>query len=151
MLALPLCLSVSFIIRQNILQRQRHERFEKEHLQTISISAEKIIWIKPGKEILHEGKLFDVEHFAASGSLIVLSGFYDSKEDKLIAGLEAISNSKKDSTSPINQLMFSVKYNEVHTFLMDGNWQFITRLFPVFTEAISTPSYPATAPPPKFC
>ncbi|HEX2682290.1 MAG TPA: hypothetical protein VHL77_00055, partial [Ferruginibacter sp.] len=67
LVALPLILSVGIFVKQKIVQFQRTERFKTEHLQTISLAAEKIFWVKRGKEILLHGKLFDVKSYRISG------------------------------------------------------------------------------------
>lgn len=153
--AFPLFLSVGLVIKQKIIQFHREERFESEFLQTITVSAEKIFWIKPGKEILANGKLFDVESFKISGSTITLTGFFDGKEEKLVKDIGDINQQKKDSKSPLNHLaikfLFYPKYNHVNNFLIHNNWQIIAGHYPVYTEAISWLSHPITSPPPKYC
>ena len=59
--ALPVLISVGFFVKQSIIHRQREKRFEQEILQTITVSSKEVIWLKAGKEILHDGKMFDVK------------------------------------------------------------------------------------------
>ncbi|HMI77820.1 MAG TPA: hypothetical protein VK484_03460, partial [Ferruginibacter sp.] len=63
LLAAPLYYSVSTLVKQKVLHHQRNKKFEKEVLQTITVSAENIFWVKPEKEILFQGKLFDVKSY----------------------------------------------------------------------------------------
>lgn len=155
LVALPLLLSVFIFLKQNILQNQRKQRFETEQLQTITVSSENINWEKPGKEVLINGKLFDVKSFKTSGTNIVLTGFYDHKEDNLVKHIKDLSQQKNNSSGPADQLvvkfLFCANYKEPITFSIQNNWQIIARKFPVFTEAVSSMSYPAVAPPPKYC
>lgn len=155
LVALPLLLSVFIFLKQNILQNQRKQRFETEQLQTITVSSENINWEKPGKEVLINGKLFDVKSFKTSGTNIVLTGFYDHKEDNLVKHIKDLSQQKNNSSGPADQLVvkfsFCANYKEPITFSIQNNWQIIARKFPVFTEAVSSMSYPAVAPPPKYC
>lgn len=155
LIAVPLLLPVVIAVKQNVLQRQRKDRFESEFLQTINISAEKILWIKPGKEILTDGKLFDVKSFKISGKTVTFTGFYDSKEDKLVRHIWDIHHQKKDSGNPLDYLtikfLFYPKYNHTNNFLIQNNWQMIASQYPVYSETISLLSYPIVAPPPKYC
>lgn len=82
--ALPLFYAAGIFIKQTILQQQRRMRFKTETLVTIQLPASEIVWVKQGKEILHNGQMFDVKSLKASGSIVELTGFYDHKEDKLI-------------------------------------------------------------------
>lgn len=155
LVALPLLLPLGALIKQKILQFQRRERFETEQLQTITIKADKIYWIKPGKEVLIAGELFDVEDFKSSGTDITLSGFYDQQEDKLVKDIKELEKGKPNSNSPVNhfavKFLFSPKYQEPTGLLIQNNWQLVTRQFPVYTETVFSMAYPTASPPPKAC
>ena len=153
--ALPVFISVNMFVRQSIIQEQREERFNQEQLQTITISSAEIIWLKAGKEILHDGKLFDVKSFRSNGTYLELTGFYDQKEDKFVKEIKGFFQQKEDSGSKADYLvvkfLFSPKYNEVITFTIENNWQLFKRQFPVYAEINLEASYPTAAPPPKAC
>lgn len=155
LVALPVFLSVSFCIKQQLVQHQREQRLKTEVIETITVDAEKIDWIETGKEIQVDGKLFDVKSFKISGNHIVLTGFFDSKEVKIVNHIVDIEQQKSKSGSPINQLvvkfLFLPNYKESTTFSIQNNWQIIVSQFPVYTESLSIMPYPAVAPPPKYC
>lgn len=155
LVALPLVVSVCIFLKQTVLQNQRKQRFETEELQTITVSSEKVNWVKPEKEILIEGKLFDVKSFKASGTNVVFTGFYDHKEDNLVKHIKGLNQQKNDSNGPANRLavkfLFCPTYKEPITFSIQNNWQIIARKFPVYAEVISHMTYPTIAPPPKYC
>lgn len=155
LVALPVFLSVGFYIKQKLVQQQRTQRFKTELLKTVTVKADKINWIEVGREILVEGKLFDVKSFKISGNNILLTGFFDDKEEKLVKHIGDIEQQKSKSGSPLNQLavkfLFLPNYKETATFPIQNNWQIIVSQFPEYTESTSTMSYPAVAPPPKYC
>ena len=155
LVALPLFLSVGIFIKQQLVQQQRTQRFKTELLETFTIKAEKVDWVEVGKEIRVDGKLFDVKSLKTTGSNIVFTGFFDSKEEKLVKHINEIEQQKNKSGSPLNQLavkfLFLPNYKESSTFSIQNNWQIIVSNFPLYTESISTMSYPAVAPPPKYC
>lgn len=153
--ALPLFFAAGIFIKQTVLQQQIRQRFETETLQTINISATDIVWVKPGKEILNNGKLFDVKSFKTLGIIVELTGFYDHKEDKLVNQIKRLIEKKEDSSNPVNQLvvkfLFYPKNSELNIFSIQNNWEIVKHQFPVYSEVITSLVYPAPVPPPKFC
>jgi hypothetical protein len=153
LVALPLVLSVCMFINQKMLQHQRQERFETEQVQTIVIAAEKLTWVKAEKEVLINGRLFDVESIKKVGQTLELTGFFDHREDKLVKHINTVEQQKNNSNSLLNQFAFNFlflpNYKETITFSVQNNWQLIASRFPFYTESLSSMAYPAIAPPPK--
>ena len=102
-LAIPLLFSVSVLVKQQIAQSLRNEKFSKEILQTITVSSATIYWVKPEKEVLFNGKLFDVKSYTKNGNSISLTGFFDDKEDKLVQQIVKLALQKNQSGSPFSQ------------------------------------------------
>lgn len=138
--AMPLFFTVGILVKQKILQFHRRERLEREGLQTITVPAEKINWIKAGKEVLVDGKLFDVKHFKKHSNQITLTGFFDKEEDSLF---DQINQMAKDNnrSSPfkviINFLMTPV-YNDTPSIFLQVNLQPDTSPYFSFAERISS-------------
>jgi hypothetical protein len=156
LVALPLFFSIGIFVKQQFLQHQRNRRLNTESLQTITVSSASIYWVKPGKEILNDGKLFDVKSFKTVGNKIVLTGFYDNKEDKLVKNLKEIIHEKNESGSPASQLFLKFSFaavynNETDSFTLQDTWQIINRQFSEYAALIYDLSYPAPTPPPKSC
>ena len=154
LLAIPVFFSLATLVKQKIIQLQRTDRLENELLKTISISAEKLCWIKLGKEVLVDGKLFDVKSFKTSGTNILLTCFFDEKEDNLVKQINNLIGQKKESSSPFSQLavkfLFAPVYNEPGSFSIQNPWHIIARQFSTYTEVVSTGYHPAFTPPPEF-
>lgn len=150
--ALPLFYAAGIFIKQTILQQQRRMRFKTETLVTIQLPASEIVWVKQGKEILHNGQMFDVKSLKTSGSIVELTGFYDHKEDKLIKKIKGLAEQDKDG-SLIHQLlvkfMFYPKNNDADIISIQSNWVTTTNRFAVYSELITHLVYTAPAPPPK--
>ena len=155
LIAFPLFLSVVVVVRQKIVQSQRRQRFNTEFIQTITIQSDKVYWVKPGKEILIAGRLFDVKSARISGDKHVLTGFYDHKEDSLVKHIRNIVHQRGNSRTSTNFLiikfLFYPKYNEASVFSIESNWRSIVRDFPEYTELLTGNPYPAPTPPPKHC
>lgn len=155
LLALPLFFTVGIYIKQQLIQHRREARFKTELLKVVTVKAKEVNWVKPGKEIQVGGKLFDVKSFKQNGSNIVFTGFFDSKEDKLVRHAKEIQQQKTKSDNPVNQsvakFLFLPIFKEPAGFTIQNNWFFIFNRFPKYTESISDIPYPAIAPPPKYC
>ena len=94
LLAIPLFFAVVDILTQKNLQHTRKERFKTELIQTISITKENLHWVKKEKEVIIEGKYFDVKSYTINGNNVLLTGFYDHHEDKLAGHLKELMNQK---------------------------------------------------------
>lgn len=103
LLAIPVLLSVTMLMKQKIMHYQREQRMVHEVLQTIQINTRNIFWIKPGKEVLIDGKMFDVKSLKTVGSYTHITGYFDEKEDILIQQITKLTGHKNQSGSPFNQ------------------------------------------------
>ena len=155
LVAIPLFFSVAVLVKQKIIHYLREERFDTELLQTIAASPEEFHWVKQGKEIMIEGKLFDVKSYKTEADKVLLTGFFDDKEDNLLLEIKNITHPKNEPNSPINQLVakfiFTTVYNESTLFYFQNPWYIVTSQFSTYTEVILK-GYGATAiHPPEYC
>jgi hypothetical protein len=76
--------SLFFMQAQKIYLRNNSERrFEHLLADTIRVPAHSLVWIKKGKEILYDGRMFDVEHYSCNAGIVVLTGHFDGDEDDI--------------------------------------------------------------------
>lgn len=147
-LATPLFFSVVVLVKQQIAQHQRNEKFSKEKLQTITVSATAVYWVKPGKEILYDGKLFDVKSFFVQDDIISLTGFFDHKEDKLVKKIVELALQKNKPGNPFShpaiEFLFFAAYISQHEMIAEINWKFIATRYHEFDEVI--PDAPCCLP-----
>lgn len=152
LVAIPIFFSVSILVKQKILHYQRDKKFDKEILHTVVVSAENIYWVKPGKEILLDGKLFDVKSFTTKANKIFLLGFFDHKEDKLVQQIVQLEKQKSKSDNPwsasaIKFLFFPV-YITQHEISFEASWKLLFQQYYSFNEMIAvSPGYPFIHPP----
>ena len=155
LLAIPLFFTVGIIVKQKIIQQQQQERLESESLQTITISTENLHWIKPQKEALVDGKLFDVRSFKKEEDHISLTGFFDSREDKLVQNIKDLVHQKNRSEGPFSELALKFLlvpvYSEPTSFSLHESWQIVDRQFSTYSEVVVTGFGPATIHPPEYC
>ena len=151
-LAVPLFFSVSVLVKQQIAQYQRNEKFSKEILQTISVSSAETYWVKAEKEILFKGKLFDVKSYIKKGNNISLTGFFDDKEDKLVQQIVKLALQKNQSGSPLSEpaikFIFFPAYVMQHEINAGLNWKYISQSYHQYDEVIPTPPCSSPLHPP---
>ena len=154
LLAIPILFSVVNIVKQKILQSTRNELFGKNPLQTITIAKENLHWVKKGKEVIIDGKYFDVKSYTTDGDKIMLTGFYDSPEDKLVTHIKNLVQQKNGADSPINQT--AVKYFFFPIFTNQSNidfeqpWKLTASAFYSFAEDIRETNISPFSPPPEL-
>ncbi|HMI77819.1 MAG TPA: hypothetical protein VK484_03455 [Ferruginibacter sp.] len=151
-LVIPLFFSVTLLVKQKILHFERNKKFEKEILQTISVSVESIYWVKPEKEILFKGKLFDVKSHNQEGDIIYLLGFFDHKEDELVKQIVDL-NRKNPSKSPFStaaiKFLFYPVYISQPQVAESEYWKLISKRFYLFDEVIPVSYGQALFHPPE--
>jgi hypothetical protein len=80
---LPLVMALSFLWQQHSIREQMKERMEEEYLQTIVLHPQEFIWVKAGKEIKIGTRLFDVKAIQYKNNQVVVTGLFDTDEDRL--------------------------------------------------------------------
>jgi hypothetical protein len=142
LLGIPVIFSMTLLIKQQIIHYQIDERMHEEILQTITLSSKTIIWIKPGKEVLVNGKLFDVKTIKTQGAGITLTGYFDDKEDILVDQIVKLTGHKNQSGSPVNQpvikfLFFPVFVSPQKLKFETANWETVSKQYGYINEIIS--------------
>jgi hypothetical protein len=85
------------------------ERLEKEQLVTITLK--KLIWYKPDKELLIEGKMFDVHSVKQlNKESFIVTGIYDDQEKALFQTLNLLMKKKGNVSKQITQSISIFSY-----------------------------------------
>ncbi|MBS1510618.1 MAG: hypothetical protein JST86_07260 [Bacteroidetes bacterium] len=153
--AAPVLFSAVFLLRQQYLQNQMREKIEQSALQIISLPASSVKWVASEKEILVDGKLFDVQSVQLNDGVYTFSGLFDTDEDNLITEFRHGLQHSKNSSSPIESLVvkfLSHPLIDFHSSLTTpfNNCTYIHLHYPRFTEAVAVACLHINAPPPKM-
>lgn len=153
LVALPLFFTVNLLVKQKVIQSHREQRFDTELLQTVVIDAQKISWIEEEKELLIDGKLFDVKSFERTGANIVLRGFFDHKEEKTVKQIKETEYQKNKPGSPFNKsiakFLFPPTYlNQQEIVNYEGFWEIIVKQYHSFTELMPSGTVCSLTHPP---
>ncbi len=153
LLAVPLGVSIFNILQQNLLHKKIATRFKTEVLQTITIAKADLNWAKKNKEVIIDGKYFDVKSFTIKGDKITLTGFYDHHEDKLVKRMTNLMQQNNGSESPVNQLAVKYFFFPLFTQQTDvdfiQHWKTAVTTYHSYSDNISEISIATISPPPK--
>jgi len=81
---LPLLLIAVFHIRKTQMTERMEHRLEVEALQQVILPAAQVRWVKPGKEIMVEGRMFDIKSFRTENDRCYIVGLFDDEETGLL-------------------------------------------------------------------
>lgn len=114
---MPFTMSIYFVAQQQLIHINVERQFKIQSLETISIHKTRVAWVREGKELLLNDKLFDVKFFSESGDYLKVTGLFDTKEDELN---NQVLKSEKEN-SPINptsnNLLFSFLFQPLFSNL----------------------------------
>lgn len=115
--SIPFSFTAYFFAKQKMIQHEMKEKLEQSSLHTISVPENEIHWMKTGKEILVDGKMFDVKSYSVNNGFYFLKGLFDDDETILVKQIENSTRQNNESGSrllvQIFQLLQSI-YPENH-------------------------------------
>ncbi len=149
--SIPCILFVYYQSAQWYTQHEMEEKLEKEQLQTISIPVSDVKWYRENKEILVDGKLFDIKSVVYRDGIASFTGLYDNQETKIKVQIENLEledeeNAKNESANNlISILLFKEEDLNADCLLNNLSAQYIG-----FSKAhLISPVISTPAPPPK--
>ena len=105
---ITLCPVIAFYtlsIFKKIVQHQMEEKMERSLLQTIVTKKGSFTWIKMNKEILINGKMFDVKSYKTNVEETTFKGLYDEDEKKIVQDINELSSEKNEPLQPTLHLL----------------------------------------------
>jgi len=92
-----------------INQFEVQSKLEGSHsLQTLRLNTKEVKWIKNNKEILVDGKYFDVKHAEIEGSMTVFAGFFDTEEDELSAKISIVFKTNEHRRVLLSNVLYAM-------------------------------------------
>jgi len=151
----PLLVFTCFLVKQRWIENEMEDQLKSASLRTISIDINTVHWTKKNKELIIDGKLFDVRSYTVNGSRLILTGLYDNDEDVLNEQMKSFVQQKNGANAPLNHavfnLLFPPLYNNTADAFAQNPWQVIALHFtPYQEEKIPSNTLSILSPPPKF-
>lgn len=152
--AAPLFFILGYLVKREFVYHQMIEKLENNSLHTISIALADINWIKKNKEVMVDGKLFDVKSWEIIDGQAKLTGLFDDEETNLAKEFNSTMHQNNNQQAPINQLALKFIFN----FLFTNKQSFFTPLLqqkpkPVYlayNEDAVALSFTINTPPPNY-
>ena len=101
LLSLPGFLIVHYQLMQLHTQHQMEEKLEKEHIQIVHIPVNEIQWHKKDKEIIINGKLFDIKSITLLNGVAECKGLFDEKETSIKEMITQLQR-QQEKDNPLN-------------------------------------------------
>jgi hypothetical protein len=119
----PIFISAYQLIKQQYIQHLAKQQLEHEALETIVVSACDLHWVKKNKEILLDGKLFDVKHIKEFGKNYIITGLFDDEETAIVKKIEASvrannANTGSTTNTTLHFLLLTVFSNLSYTTII---------------------------------
>lgn len=108
LMLMPLVFAVYSIIEKELIEDRMRERLEQENLQTVTINAASVIWLKANEELLINGEPFDLKTITRNGTSITVQGLYDLQEKELETQLQAYQYPESKSSPADNSLLLLI-------------------------------------------
>lgn len=156
-IAIPFLVAIGFVVKQQIIAHKMFEKLEQSAEKTYQYTLQEISWIKEGKELMIQGKMFDVKHFKIKENSIEITGLFDEEEDALQQQFLLLSQSKKNTPTPLQTLIiisiFSPLFLELNTIEIPVIYTVVKNNFSInYTENSIRKNFPINIPPPKvYC
>lgn len=150
LIAVPL---LSILVLQGLQWYARHEaeeRMEREAMVTVTIPVRDLHWHKKGKEVVIDGKLFDVKTLKQTGGQIVLTGLFDEAETAIVDLLEQQASHSRQSTGITYLFVLLLQFFALQGILTFLNYRVEQqRVFGRPLPLYLSPFLPIIAPPPR--
>jgi len=151
-LTAPIFFLVVFFIKQLHIQQEMKEKLESASLQTIALKRSDFTWVRKNKEIVIDGKLFDIKSIVINKNEIIVTGLFDDDENKLEEMFSSVIYQKKKQAAPINKLILKFILTPVfirsQVAIIAWLGQNPLSLFGYYDEVLINRSYAIKTPPP---
>jgi hypothetical protein len=147
----PLLFIIFAGIKQQEIRHNMKRQLEIKMLHTITLARKDVHWYKEGKELLINGRMFDVRSFQpASDGKIIFSGLYDDDETSLVNKVRENQQTDKNTGGKLLAQLFQLlqaSFNNApsEVFIPSLN----NNHFPGIEQRLASPFITILSPPPQ--
>jgi hypothetical protein len=150
MMAVPVFLSLKFILEESLILLEVDEKMETETLHSISIAKADVIWIRAGKEVLVNDEFFDVKRTELRNDSLILTGYFDTEETELLGSFKKYT--ERNNNGPFGKslfkFLFSPFFHSRDEIIHETGWLSVSNQYPLFSETLpASPCLPFIHPP----
>lgn len=126
-------------------------QLEIKMLHTITLAKNDVYWVKDGKEIIINGRMFDIKSFQPAGNgKISFTGLYDDDETTLVNKMKRNQQQENNNGGKLVAQLFQLLQASINNALTEV---FIPSVnnnqFPGFEECLASQYITILSPPPQ--
>jgi hypothetical protein len=148
----PLLISVYQLVQQQYIQHQVKERLETAALETYTIPANELHWIKKDREILLNGHFFDVKSITKAGNSYIVKGLFDHKETAIAKKIEQQAGDHNKNTgytkTALQFLLLTVFCKNHYDITISSAVSTAKAAFARYNQPVCTRPISVSTPPP---
>lgn len=135
---------------QSFIKMRVEIALEKSALLTIKLPADQVQWFEEGREILVDGKMFDIKSYSITDGLFTAQGIFDEKETEVVRMMGHFGE-KEQQAFIIRLLLLSHCFLCIIFLSFKNNASvFIELLYQQFSINYHSPYLGLFFPPPKI-
>src|SRR5687767_10293251 len=92
---------------QYSIKKRMEASLETEALTRIRIPATDVVWYEEGREIMVQGKMFDIKTYSISNGIFTAEGIFDEEETEVVNRLNGHWSEKQQTHVVIQLLLLS--------------------------------------------
>jgi hypothetical protein len=145
----PLMVPAWFMMSRHLIRLEMLEKMEEQNLVSVEILATEFQWHEEGREIIINGKMFDVKSITLSHGVYFIKGLFDEKETELKQAFQDQQEEQDGKTLNAQQLVELITTsaeinNALPTLAAAGLFrsaraEYYNSLFPQYIGAIAVP------------
>ena len=147
----PLLFIILAGIKQKEIQHHMKKQLESKMLHTITLENCDVFWVKKGKEILVNGRMFDIKSSKPIGNdKIIFTGLYDDDETALVNKMRNNQQTEKNTGGKLLAQLFQLLRSSCNNTTEDVFIpSFNDNYFPVFEQRLLSRFKTILTPPPQ--
>lgn len=149
--ALPLLIMLLLQGWQLYLKNHARHRLRDEAVHTITLPEQQVHWEKKEKEIVVNGRLFDIRSYHVQNGILTAIGVWDDEETSLLEFIQHHTRPEKAAASLIQWLLLSQCFIAFVSWLLTGRLRAgLQKFFPALFLHYCNPFTAIVSPPPRW-
>jgi len=146
----PLLFMSGLQLFQAFIRQRMETSLHTEPLVTISFPESEVVWYEEGREVMVEGRMFDIKTFEITDGIFTAQGIYDEEETRVVNLMKGHWSDQQQSNFVVQLLLLSHCIIPL-TFLVYtfGLSRLKNRVQRLLSKAYHAPFLAIVIPPPK--
>jgi hypothetical protein len=135
---------------QVYVRHRLEERFEQQKAVNLVLAESDLIWVKPGREILVNGEMFDIKTIRYAKGQAQITGIFDQEETEIMRLLKGSANPLKNEQSIVHLFAWVLQFVATGCTISFQFWLEEVRNFLSFVlTPYNSPYLSLLVPPPQ--